>query len=221
MDREQILSSQIFEHFESFKQALNPYNIPPDTDLLDEFDRATKTGYVLDPSKGREPFSLMFRDNHDFKMLDSSDKFSQMSIGYTLVFLFSKFSFYFALIPLGIYALSIAILYSTGNGCLQDSQVFQINQEITGLSRLARLNELYPQSPVPSRLGEIISDPGIDKGFRRYLYLNCFVIYNTDKCKFLESLDCKSSYTQQCETANMEAFLETYINGICHKKYST
>lgn len=216
MDPEHLRSSHVFNHFQGFKIALNPYAIPPDRDLIDQFDKATRTGYVEDPGKGREPFSLLFLDNNPFSICSKSDKFSQMSIGYTMVFLYSKFSIWFSLYPLALYALALAVIYSVGNGCLYDATITTIIKEVQSVDQLNRLQELYPASPLPARLNAILSEPGQDQSFKKYRTWSCLILGNTSKCNALDALNCTTNYTETCEIATAEAFLETYINGICH-----
>ena len=191
--------------------------MPPDINLLEDFEEATNCGYVVDPFKGREPFSLQFRDNHPFDMSDGSDKYSQMSLGYTLPFLYSKFAFAFSIVPFLLYAIYAGILFVTSDGCKSDYVIDQIVNNVTDITKIDVIRQLVPESPIPNAITSIANTPGTNSTFRNYQYLNCFIVDKTDKCDALSRLDCKDNYSEECERANLEAYLETYIDGMCRR----
>lgn len=58
---------------------------------------------------------------------------------------------------------------------------------------------------------------GTNSTFRKYEYLNCFIVSKTDKCDALKNLQCTDYYSDACEQANLEAYLEMYIDGMCRR----
>lgn len=74
-----------------------------------------------------------------------------------------------------------------------------------------------PESPIPNAITSIAVTPGINSTFRNYEYLNCYIVDKTDKCDALSKLSCRDFYSEDCERANLEAYLETYINGMCRE----
>ena len=108
------------------KGQVDPFMIPPSIDALVEYRRATQAGYIGDVSLGRETFSLLYRDNNKFGLLDSIDKFSQMGPGYTLLFTFTKLAILMGLFPVVIYGFFMMSVYMSGNTCLELDQLLKV-----------------------------------------------------------------------------------------------
>ena len=216
MDPEDFKSSQIYDHFLTLQSSNHPYQVPPDETLLESFESATSAGFVQDPFKGREPFSLLFKDNHPFEVTTSSDLFSQMGVGYTLFFIFGKFTIWLSLFPLAIYALCLMIMFSLGDSCVSSEQLDRIASQVNSLNDLPKLQSLYPQTPVPTAMYNILNQTTSFNNFTMYEYLNCLVINQNDKCNNLSALNCKAgSNDTKCKKAELEVYLQTYVTGIC------
>lgn len=219
---EEVRSSVTYDQFQNLQFEAEPYRVPPDLNQLEDFEDATSAGYVVDPTRGREPFSLQFLDNHRFPITVSSDKFSQMSIGYTLPFLYSKFSIAFSIVPFLLYAIVAAILYVTSDGCLGDSALNALVADVKSVADIDAIRPRLPESPIPDRLTMIYNNPDTDPTFKKYQSLNCLFLSlsKTDKCKVLDNLQCSNkNYGDACEKANVEAYLETYIDGLCRLNF--
>ena len=216
---DQKRTSLVYDELVNIINQNDPFLVPPNEGLLDDFQTATNTGYVEDPSRGREPFSLMFRDNQPFKITTSSDKFSQMSIGYTMIFLYSKFTVWFALIPLLLYGIAMMVIYAFGDACVDQDSIDYLVSNVKGFKDMDLLNKYIPGSPVPNTLQRVYNEPGTDSTFTKYQYLNCFIVKNTPKCNELSQKDCSANYSEDCEKVNVEAYTETYIDGQCDKNF--
>lgn len=95
----------------------NEYQIPPNPTLIENYKRSTKFSKVTDINSKKNIASNLPIMTEDFKLGSKTSEFSENGHGYTLFFKISKFSVYgllFSIVPL---AITLIILFHSGNDC--------------------------------------------------------------------------------------------------------
>jgi len=211
-----LQEDKVVDYLSRLIASVDPLSIPPDIEQLEEFRKATSTGYVGKISEGREPLSLQFKDNKPFKMLETTEKFSQMGFGYTYFFFFTKFVLLLGLFPLLPYSIIFMTINSSGRDCLSSTEFTMLKEKVL---RLEDYPILYFHEPSRSVLDYIKSktapDAKVDKKLLLYQTMLCVVNSSHPDCKLYSEDSCFREYTNRCQNHTLDLYLSQYINQLC------
>jgi hypothetical protein len=215
-------TNQIATYFAGLQSSVDPYQIPPNYEALKDYKQATSVGYVKDMKVGREPFSLLFKDNKPFNICDKCEMFSQMGPGYYTIFLYMKYIICLAILPISIYSFLVMLYYMSGQNCLPTDKLQLIQTNATNSTDWSRIKDMFPDSDLWSRI-EKKRNTNASEHTELNIYSNlyCFKGANPAKCAALESNGCHGAMNSKCANKTLDLFLENYVTGLCRRETNT
>ena len=192
----------------SLDKEADPFHIPPKLHQLENYRKATSTGYVQNPDAEREPFSYLFYTNKKFSIWDSSNRFAQMGPGYTTFFFYSKAVIFMTLFPIFFLSLFSIYLNTIGGTCQTIEKLQELQSKVNSSANVQIIEQTLPESYILENIQSLNNSKLLEPALQFYVDTYCLQA-SCPSC-FENKMD-----LPECKRQMMDFYVQYSVSNIC------